>query len=46
MQDTKQDLPNQTYQIKPTQPNLPNLPNQTYQTKPTKPKKNIANQAF
>ena len=44
----KPNLPNQTYQTKPTRPNLLNqtfqtkptklnLPNQTYQTKPSKP---------
>ena len=48
-----QNLPNQTYQPKPLNPNFPtrtfqtkptkpNLPNQTYQTKPTKP--NLPNQ--
>ena len=37
----KPNLPNQTYQTKPTKPNLPN---QTYQTKPTKP--NVSNQNY
>ena len=46
-----QNMPNQTFQTKPTTPNLPklsyqtkpskpNLPNQTCQTKPTKPNQN------
>ena len=37
---TEQNLPNQTYQTKPTKPNQtkPNLPNQTHPTKPTKQK--------
>ena len=35
MDMTKADLPNKTYQTKPTKPNLPN---QTYQTKLTNPK--------
>ena len=39
---TKPNLPNQIYQIKPTKPTKPNLPNQTYQTKATKP--NLPNQ--
>ena len=37
----KPNLPNQTYQTKPTKPDLPN---QTYQTKPTKP--NLPNQTY
>ena len=37
----KPNLPNQTYQTKPTKPNLPN---QTYQTKPTKP--TLPNQTY
>ena len=46
---TKPNLPNQTYQTKPTESNLPNQtkpnqPNQTYQTKPTKP--NLPNQTY
>ena len=37
MQNTKPELPNQTYQAEPTTPNLPNQTYQIYKTKPTKP---------
>ena len=42
-----QNLPNPTYQTKPTKPTKPNPHNQTYQTKPTKVNlPNLPNQTY